>query len=245
MIQILNKNREQIPPTGIYIGRGSPLGNPFSHIASNHPQIKRLVSSREESIRCFSGHIKEQVDEGNPEFCDALNELIIRNLKKENLNLVCFCKPLPCHGDVIAEFVQSQKYCINWFSNMRRLRKPFLYQGIEFKTVENFYQAMKLPKNDLEGRKRIAAMSAFGSKKESKKIPKNEEKRELSLQVMEFGLRKKFVEDDFWREKLINYRGEIVEWNNWGDKFFGKCIFSGEGENNLGKILTKIRNELV
>lgn len=31
--------------------------------------------------------------------------------------------------------------------------------------------------------------------------------------------------------------------NNWGDIFWGKDIRTGKGKNNLGKILTKIREE--
>ena len=35
---------------------------------------------------------------------------------------------------------------------------------------------------------------------------------------------------------------ELVEDNWWGDKFWGVC--NGEGENHLGKLLMKIRDEL-
>ena len=41
----------------------------------------------------------------------------------------------------------------NWFSNMMPLDKPFVYAGIEFRTVENFYQVMKVPKGDWDTRK--------------------------------------------------------------------------------------------
>jgi predicted NAD-dependent protein-ADP-ribosyltransferase YbiA (DUF1768 family) len=35
---------------------------------------------------------------------------------------------------------------------------------------------------------------------------------------------------------------EIIEWNNWGDRIWGKT-YDGVGENHLGKILMKIREE--
>jgi predicted NAD-dependent protein-ADP-ribosyltransferase YbiA (DUF1768 family) len=38
-----------------------------------------------------------------------------------------------------------------------------------------------------------------------------------------------------------NYK--LEERNNWGDIWWGVNI-NGEGENNLGKILMKVRNEL-
>lgn len=36
---------------------------------------------------------------------------------------------------------------------------------------------------------------------------------------------------------------ELIEGNSWGDTFWGEC--NGIGENNLGKILMKIRKEIV
>jgi len=36
----------------------------------------------------------------------------------------------------------------------------------------------------------------------------------------------------------------LVEGNNWGDMFWGVDVKSGKGENHLGRILMKIREEL-
>jgi predicted NAD-dependent protein-ADP-ribosyltransferase YbiA (DUF1768 family) len=36
---------------------------------------------------------------------------------------------------------------------------------------------------------------------------------------------------------------EIVEWNNWGDVWWGKDLETGKGRNELGKLLMKIRSE--
>ena len=35
----------------------------------------------------------------------------------------------------------------------------------------------------------------------------------------------------------------LIEGNEWGDTFWGTC--DGIGENHLGKILMRIRNEMV
>jgi predicted NAD-dependent protein-ADP-ribosyltransferase YbiA (DUF1768 family) len=56
-------------------------------------------------------------------------------------------------------------YIKNWFSNLLPLDTPFTYQGITFSTVENFYQAMKLPKDNVSARRSIAAMSPYAAKK--------------------------------------------------------------------------------
>jgi predicted NAD-dependent protein-ADP-ribosyltransferase YbiA (DUF1768 family) len=54
--------------------------------------------------------------------------------------------------------------------------------------------------------------------------------------------------DPKWRRKLLETRGEIVEWNTWHDRTWGKCtcpICKGEGENLLGEILMKLRDEML
>ena len=45
------------------------------------------------------------------------------------------------------------------------------------------------------------------------------------------------------RTKLINTGNlELIEGNNWGDRYWGVC--KGKGQNKLGKMLMKIRDEL-
>ena len=43
----------------------------------------------------------------------------------------------------------------NWFSNMLPMDEPLVYQGMRFATVEHFYQAMKLRRDDVEPSGRI------------------------------------------------------------------------------------------
>ena len=60
---------------------------------------------------------------------------------------------------------------------------------------------------------------------------------------MEFLLRQKFSDQNkVLKEKLLaTGEAEIVEGNDWDDTFFGVC--NGVGENQLGKLLMKIRDE--
>ncbi len=43
-------------------------------------------------------------------------------------------------------------------------------------------------------------------------------------------------------EIIHEFQGELIEGNHWNDTFWGIC--NGNGENNLGKILMKIRHEI-
>ncbi|CAM0109837.1 hypothetical protein VPH166E361_0119 [Vibrio phage 166E36-1] len=63
---------------------------------------------------------------------------------------------------------------------------------------------------------------------------------------MEYGLRYKFSDTNpSLRSKLLDTSDvELVEGNWWGDKYWGVCLKTGEGENNLGKLLMKVREDL-
>lgn len=143
----------------------------------------------------------------------------------------------------------NSRWHTNWFSNMLPLDKPFLYDGIAFATVENFYQAMKLDKGNRNGRAAIAKMEPHATKKairDKARFPwRTDWHDQLALQVMEFGLRRKFAPGTSWHAKLIALRDPIVEFNNWGDTFWGVDLKSGEGKNCLGQLLMKIRSETV
>jgi len=141
------------------------------------------------------------------------------------------------------------KYIKNWFSNMLPLDYPIKYQNIQYFTVENFYQAMKLPKNRTDLRLEISKMSPY----EAKKNIRDKKKytwcklwtKEKSLEVMEYALTFKFKKGTTWYKKLMETgESDIIEWNNWNDIFWGKSIVTCEGENHLGEILMKIRKNL-
>lgn len=126
--------------------------------------------------------------------------------------------------------------------------KPLIYQGLSFRTVENFYQAMKLPKNRLDLRKEISLMSPFESKKnirdKIKYVWDSEWNKDKALKVMEYALEWKFQKGTSWHKKLMMTEDwELVEWNNWSDQFYGKDLITCNGFNHLGQILTKIRDK--
>lgn len=79
---VYNKNYRNAPSDAVYVGRGSPWGNPFK--INEH-------GTREQVIERFR--------------CEILPTLDVRPLKGKSL--VCFCAPYACHGDVLlraAEF---------------------------------------------------------------------------------------------------------------------------------------------
>lgn len=78
--------RSQDPPEGaVYIGRGSPWGNPY---------------------RLYADGNRATVIEKYRLWLDAHPEIDIEQLRGKVL--ICSCKPLACHGDVIVERLHPQ-----------------------------------------------------------------------------------------------------------------------------------------
>lgn len=81
-MKILNKHKDTITNKDVYIGRGSIWGNPYKIDKNN---------TREDVIKKYKDYLYK-------------NKYLLAKLPElKGKNLVCFCSPLPCHGDVILE----------------------------------------------------------------------------------------------------------------------------------------------
>jgi hypothetical protein len=83
---ILNKYRDKIPADAVYIGRGSRWGNPF---------IIGRDGTRQEVVEKYGVWICD-----NPKLLAHLSELV-------GHDLVCFCSPLLCHGNVLEILIEG------------------------------------------------------------------------------------------------------------------------------------------
>lgn len=77
----------------IYIGRSSKFGNPY------HMREDGGDHSRAESISRYRVWFRAKV-QTDPEFREAVEEL-----RGETLG--CWCRPSPCHGDIIVEWLEE------------------------------------------------------------------------------------------------------------------------------------------
>ena len=73
----------------VYIGRGSIYGNPYRLVAG---------AARGSTLVKFRAYAEQRLKD-DPEYREA-----VRALKGKTL--VCFCKPLPCHGDILVELTE-------------------------------------------------------------------------------------------------------------------------------------------
>lgn len=127
-----------------------------------------------------------------------------------------------------------------WLSNFYPLDTPILYEDLSFPTVEHAYQAMKCA--HFADMKYISEISAGQAKRAGRKVEQIPGFDDNKLMIVEHFLTLKFSIPKF--KKLLLATGDryIEETNTWGDTFWGVC--NGKGENNLGKIIMKIRDTL-
>lgn len=96
-IEVVNKHhRPFIGVNDFYIGRGSPLGNPYPI----GPHAHRAVV-----IAQYEGWITDKIKANNPQVIKELNMIAGFVLRGETIRLVCFCAPKPCHGDVLKKLI--------------------------------------------------------------------------------------------------------------------------------------------
>lgn len=87
------RNKDKGEAFDVYIGRGTRWGNPF--VISHGPD----GLSREEVIRRYKDYFESEILP-DPEKHAAL-------LSLRGYRLGCHCKPLACHGDVIAAYLNA------------------------------------------------------------------------------------------------------------------------------------------
>lgn len=90
---VLNKKTVGVPAGAVYIGRGSRWGNPF---------VMRHEGERDLVCEQYRQHLWKQVQEG----VVALTDLAQLHGK----DLVCFCAPKRCHGDILE---QAAEWAVN------------------------------------------------------------------------------------------------------------------------------------
>lgn len=123
---------------------------------------------------------------------------------------------------------------------------PILYKGVLYQSTEAAYMSQRC--DDVEWLKFCAdPMSSAGSiKRQSKFITDKPNWSEIKLQVMEEVLRIKFNTPHLKELLLETGNQNIQEGNDWKDEFWGVRfdIQPNYGENHLGRLLMKLRDEL-
>ncbi len=114
--------------------------------------------------------------------------------------------------------------------------------GHLYSTIEHAFQAAKT--FDMAQRYGIRMAETPGqAKRLGRSVTLRADWETVKIEVMETLLFRKFRGSKVLRDKLLaTGTRELIEGNTWGDKYWGVC--DGEGRNELGKALMRVRDEL-
>lgn len=215
MIRILNRKTDDCSCAD-YVGRGSPLGNPYDFTGSKHPQVQFHVKSREEAIREYSLYLERMVLEKNNEIYETIEKLRKRYKNGEDISLACYCAPLPCHAEVIKNMIEEPR-----MSQIIPLFKSHFSAGKSILTLESYSEEKgdilepdsiiqiarenNLPQITLVEDSMGGFMEAY----------KNCEESEV---LLNFGIRLSFVDDATSKEPENEHKNVIFARNTQGYK---------------------------
>lgn len=116
-----------------------------------------------------------------------------------------------------------------------------------FPTVEHYFQACKC--EYMDDYDAIAAAPTPGqAKRLGRQAVLRDDWEQNKLNVMETALRKKFAIPELREKLLATGDAYLVEGNFWHDNTWGDCgcekCKHTHGQNNLGKLLMKIRTDI-
>ena len=134
------------------------------------------------------------------------------------------------------------------FKDKYRFLSNFYFSSVEFDnvvypTLEHAYQASKTKSS--KWRRRILNLDGPGKAKKfvrQENFPFDSDFHNKKIEIMEMLVREKFKNNNLKQQLLETGDSYIEETNEHKDDFWG--VYKGKGENNLGKILMKIRDEL-
>ena len=92
MVAILVLNKRNAATRSEYVGRPSPLGNPF--------KLER-ESNRDAVIEQYEVWLRERITARDQRVCEELNRLYVIARDTGLLELACWCAPKRCHAEVI------------------------------------------------------------------------------------------------------------------------------------------------
>lgn len=119
---------------------------------------------------------------------------------------------------------------------------PVIYDGIVYRNNEAAFQAQK--SLSIEKRKEFSQLSPNEAKRLGRRIFLRRDWERVKENIMLEIVRAKFNQNPTLAKALIDTKDfYLEEGNNWGDRIWGTV--NGEGENRLGKILMKVRDELM
>ena len=135
----------------------------------------------------------------------------------------------------ITDFREKYFFLSNFYNS------PVTYDGLTYMNSEAAFQAQKCI--TLAGKQRFTNLGPSEAKKLGRQVYLRSDWEQVKVHMMYDIVLAKFKQNPSLAEQLIATDDSYLEeGNNWGDKTWGTV--NGVGENHLGKILMRVRDEL-
>ena len=126
---------------------------------------------------------------------------------------------------------------------------PLFIAGFCVPTVEHFFQAHKLgTKSDEMFYEILRAETPGKAKRLGRKCKLRDDWESVKDTIMYYALCKKFQYQDLKKKLLATGDALLIEGNTWHDNYWGDCKCEKckdiRGENKLGQLLMRVREEL-
>ena len=141
------------------------------------------------------------------------------------------------HAEPIFSFKGEYAFLSNFYPS------PIVVGYDAYPTVEHAFQAAKTL--DLAEARRVRDAATPGKAKYAgRRVTLRPDWDQVKLAVMEALLRQKFARgSELAGQLLATGDRELIEGNRWGDRFWGTDL-QGNGRNELGRALMRIRDDL-
>jgi hypothetical protein len=137
------------------------------------------------------------------------------------------------------DFEGERRFLSNFYES------KIVIDGKEYRTVEHYFQAMKAT-NEEDHELVRNVLRANTAKSKGRQIKLRSDWDEVKDEIMEKGVRAKFEQNHELKRLLIQTAPDILEeGNTWHDTEWGVDYYTRKGQNKLGKILMKLRDEFL
>lgn len=115
------------------------------------------------------------------------------------------------------------------------------WDGVEYLNNESAFQSAKVL--DRETRLKFSNLDPSQGKRKGRNVRLRHDWEKVKFDIMYEICYAKFTQNEDLKQRLLDTKDEYLEeGNTWGDKIWGTV--SGVGQNNLGKILMRVRDDL-
>ena len=94
-------------PNNFRCYRPFALGNPYTHIKNKETKAIYQVPTRDDAVKAYD-HYFDIMYRSNLKFKKAVDYIYEKYKSGEDVYLECYCKPEPCHCDIIKEKLEKR-----------------------------------------------------------------------------------------------------------------------------------------